>query len=275
MLDTFRTRTPALLERSTSPLPLLSDMFAFLSFLNRQDIQPIWGRWLPPTALRALNPHLNHPADLSAARSERRDSPYIAFLHYLAERADLAALSGQHLKLTLAAHEWLAAPARSRLERLWKVWIDESAENLALWQTYHLPGWQMEDALDRFRRLLTHLARRAPGQAQSTADFLDHLINLDPPLFRAEAYAHWAGLSDETRKEFQGRVQSALARLLDGPLTCFGLLDGHPPALTPLGAALLGREDGRWPQDPSAPSPSLGFITTILNCSSLVPLVRE
>lgn len=232
------------------PFPvLIADLFAFLSLLHRQDVRPIWGRWLPPTALRDLNRHLGRPADLTGVRSER-NAPPIAFLHYLAERTGLVSLSEESLKPTLVAYEWLAASLRERLERLWAAWTDPDAANQDLWRRYHLPGWKIKDVTRRFRRLLDHLARRQPGHGQSSGDFLDRLAATDPPLFRAASYAHWSDLSEATRAQFRSRVQTVLAGLLDGPLTWFGLLDGDPPALTPLGAALLGRKDGRWPAHP-------------------------
>jgi hypothetical protein len=247
---------PAPVSASLQPPPppsahpaLAGDLFAFLSLLHRRDVRPIWGRWLPPTALRELNRFLSRSEALAGVRSER-DAPYLAFLHYLAERAGLVHLSGHVLKPTLVAHEWLAAPSGERLARLWTVWTEEDAANGELWQCYRLPGWTLENTLPRFRRLLEHLARRPPGHGLPTADLLDRLADADPPLFRVASYTHWAGLSEETRAEYQAEVRAFLTELLDGPLTWFGVLDGDPPALTPLGAALLGREDGRWPEAP-------------------------
>ena len=238
---------PSSLSASLSPLP--AGLFAFLSFLHRRDIRPIWGRWLPPTALREVNRYLDRPCDLTGVRSER-DAPYLAFLHYLAERAGLVELAAGCLKPALVAHEWLAASPREQLERLWAAWTGDDAANRDLWQRYRLPGYKVEGVTRRFRRLLDHLARRVPGLGQPTGDFVDRLAEAEPLLFRAESYAHWTALSKETRARFHDRVRAALAALLDGPLAWFGLLDGEPPALTPLGAAILGREDGRWPEDP-------------------------
>jgi len=221
--------------------------------------------------VRELNRHLSRPSDLAGVRSER-DAPYIAFLHYLAERAWLVGLTGGYLKSTLAAHEWLAAPLRGRLECLWAAWVDGDAANQELWQRYRLPGWQMKDVTRRFRRLLTHLARRVPGHGQATGDFLDGLAAADPPLFRVESYAHWAGLSEGTRAQFQARVRSVLSALLDGPLTWFGVLDGDPPALTPLSAALFEQHSGRWPEDP--PPASLAVSSRLIEADDDEPSIH-
>jgi len=55
------------------------------------------------------------------ARSERQ-WPYLAFLHYLAERAGLVGVIGDLLKPTPAALTWLDMPESARWQALWEAW---------------------------------------------------------------------------------------------------------------------------------------------------------
>ncbi|MDY6876461.1 MAG: WYL domain-containing protein [Chloroflexota bacterium] len=252
-----------------------ADLFAFLSLLNRQDYPVRHGRWLPPRALQTLNDHLLPPDDLGPGRSELQTAR-IPFIHYLAERAGLVGITGGCLKPTLIAQEWLATPRPQRLRILWDAWREPSAANRALWRRYRLPALQEDDdPLARFHALLEALAACPVGSLASPTDLLDRLTERDPSLLRPQTtYAAWAALAPGDRAGFEDRARATLLALITGPLAWFGIIervsesasqrdsepasrqDSDPPlvSLSPLGAALLGRDDGAWLTDPT-PTP--------------------
>ncbi len=281
----------------TSPHPhtrydLDTDLFTFLSLLNREDYSVRHGRWLPPSALRALNTHLTPPDDLGAGRSELQ-AARTSFIHYLAERAGLVGLVGAWLKPTLIAHEWLAAPCSQRLRILWDVWCEPCDENRTLWRRYRLPALEEDDdPVARFHVLLETLSACPMGDLGPASNLLKALAEREPALLRPQAtYAVWAALDSEERANFETRTRAVLLALLTGPLTWFGVIEWansesengrigesateqegksaplppcssacpersrrSPLLLSPLGAALLGRADGDWPAAPvSAP----------------------
>ena len=292
-------RLPASPIRELAHLPLAhlqlphlqTDVFAFLSLLNRRDYTVMHGRWLPPRALKALDDFLDPPDNLGAGRSELQASR-IPFIHYLAERAGLVGLIGDHLKPTVLADEWLAASPPRRMRLLWKAWRERSEANRALWRRYRLPAMEEDgNPLERFHALLGGLAACPPGPLGHPDDLLDGLAQRDPALLRPQTtYAAWDALGAEEQAMFEVNARRVLIELLTGPLVWFGVLEwaneregdgasqresesarsrqselapvgsSAPPRpcpsaplhLAPLGAALLGREDGAWPEEPDA-----------------------
>ncbi len=262
---------PITLPAPTTPTPphphtsynLAADLFAFLSLLNRQDMGVRHGRWLPPRALQALNTYISPPDELGSGRSELQ-AARIPFIHYLAERAGLVELIGGYLKPTLVAQEWLAAPRPQRLRTLWDAWREPSDANRALWRRYRLSALQEDDdPVARFHALLEPLAACPVGPLGHPTGLLDALAERSPALLRPQTtYAAWTALDPDDRAGFKDRARVTLLALLTGPLTWFGLLSSPFPGreggqgvrLTPLGAALLGRDDGVWPTDPT-PAP--------------------
>jgi len=245
---------------------LPAEMFAFLSLLNRRDYPVRHGRWLPPRALKLLNQRLAPPDDLGAGRSELQ-AARIPFLHYLAERAGLVEVIGGFLKPTLLTERWLTASHSERLRALWDVWGERCDENRALWLRYRLPTLEEDDdPVARFHALLRPLAACPIGSLGCSTDLLDALVERNPTLLRPQtSYAAWVALDPDEQARFESRARAVLLELLTGPLVWFGLLKTAierkdqaatpPPAplfLTPLGAALLGRDEGAWPQDPPA-----------------------
>jgi hypothetical protein len=203
---------------------LLEHAFAFLSYLNRVDVTPLHGRWLAPRHYRALAPFLApHDEATTAARSERQ-ARYLAFLHYLAERAGLVALLAGRLVPTTEAARWLGLSLRERLERLWRAWGAETEANDALWARYHLPLGAIDRPTARFRRLCGCLTE-LPPQDEAPSPYLRRLADYAPDLFRPPtAYRHWAALDDEARTAYHEEMEEALAALLRGPLAWFGVL---------------------------------------------------
>jgi hypothetical protein len=271
-------RQQVVISRSQSPVHTLysidTEVFVFLSFLNRQDISVRHGRWLPPRALTAINAHLHPPDDLGAGRSELQ-AARIPFIHYLAESAGLVGLSGNYLKPTLAAQDWLATPSRERLKRIWDAWHQPTDKNRALWRRYRLPVLEQdEDPLARFSTLLSLLAFYPPGPLDTPANLVDALAERRPEILRPQmSYERWAGLDPSIQADFLDDARALLIRLLTGPLVWFGVLGQDCKSadrrtdnsmvsvpsplgsladlsLTPLGGALLGRDDGEWPSDP-------------------------
>jgi hypothetical protein len=243
-------------------------VLTFLCFLNGEDIRPLHGRWLPPTACRTLALRLSSQ-DPGRVRSERQ-LPYLSFVHYLAERAGLVDLEGQWLKPTLVAQGWLAQPRAERVHVLWEVWREDSETNAELWSRFRLPGDSDLSPLTRFNGLLSLLTQLTPG-AYPLYDLLDALARRDPALLQPCApYRVWAELDEDTQTDFRQRARQWLTEMLTGPLAWFGatsnlqspIPDTQSPIsntqylifFTPLGAALLGRDDGAWPDDPP-PSP--------------------
>jgi len=255
-----------------------ADLFTFLSFLNRQDCAVRHDRWLPPRALQALNAWIFPPDDLGPGRSELQ-AARIPFLHYLAERAGLVGLVGGWLKPTLITQEWLAAPRSQRLRLLWDAWYEPCDDNRALWRRYRLPALQEDDdPVARFHALLEPLAACPVGPLRHSTDLLDALVERNPALLRPQAtYAAWVALDPDERAGFEARARDVLLALLADHLVWFGLLqsanrqigESAPSArsfMTPLGTALLGRDDGAWPADPApallhiAPLPVLSKV---------------
>jgi hypothetical protein len=255
-------------EGEAPPADVGAAVLTFLCFLNSEDIRPLHGRWLPPTACRTLALRLSSQ-DPGRVRSERQ-LPYLSFVHYLAERAGLVDLEGQGLKPTLVAQGWLAQPRAERVHVLWEAWREDSETNAELWSRFRLPGDSDLSPLTRFNGLLQLLASLAPG-AYPLHDLLDALARRDPALLQPCApYRVWAELDEDTQADFRQRARQWLTEMLTGPLAWFGATSNlqspipdtqspmpntqHPICFTPLGAALLGRDDGTWPEDPP-PSP--------------------
>ena len=220
--------TPAPHPPVPPPTPehgLDADLFALLSFLNRQDCPVRHGRWLRPRTLQALNRVLVPPDDLGDGHSELQASR-IPFLHYLAERAGLVGLTGGCLKPTLVAQEWLAAPRSRRLRILWDTWREPADDNRALWRRYRLPALEEDDdPLARLQALLDALAACPVGPPGDSTGLLEALVERNPALVRPQAtYATWAALDPDERAGFEARARAVLLVLLTGPLTWFGLL---------------------------------------------------
>jgi hypothetical protein len=240
------------------PLPLLSDLFTWLSFLNRIAVRPLHQRWLPPWTLRALAAWITTAAPSAPSRSERR-WPYLAFLHYLAERAALVGLTGGLLKPTAAALAWLELPEPARWQSLWTVWSVPDAENAALWTRYRLPLTATEDPPARFAQVCAALRTTLTGSPIALPVLWDTLQQRAPELFRpTTAYQSWAALDPDAQAEYRETLLAELHTLATGPLAWFGIvhITADDLALTPAGTALWERAGGVWP----AASPLSGLI---------------
>lgn len=159
------------------------NLLAFLSFLQRESPRPLHGRWLPPSMLRTLAALFHPPYAPATPPHSELAWPYLAFLHFLAERAGLVALSAGHLQPTTAAWEWLAAPEATRWQQLWDAWSASDSENTALWHRYRLPLWHEETPQQRFREFCAAMRERPPQQ-EAPDSYLDALEIHAPELFR-------------------------------------------------------------------------------------------
>lgn len=121
---------------------LLEDAFTLLCFLHANDVRPRGQRFLPPTAIAALNGQLRTP-DPGPLRSER-DAPRLSFIHFLCEAARFIVFVGDALKPSVLAQAWLSDPPADRLRPLARtLWSNDPAID-ALWRAYHLPGWRSD-----------------------------------------------------------------------------------------------------------------------------------
>ncbi len=233
---------------------LLQHLFAFLSYLHRQRVEPLHGRWLAPRHFRALAPLLDaHASEAATARSELQFR-YLVFVHYLAERAELVDLSAGCLRPTAAAWAWLDQTPRDQLQSLWELWRAPDAANTVLWQRYRLPLRYTETPPARLQQLAEALARHPPEDVTLEA-YVAALQETAPRLFRPQAaYQTWAEIDSAAQAAYRAQASRALTRLINGPLTWLGIVQQplETLTLTGWGAALIGREDGAWPA-PRAP----------------------
>ena len=141
-------------EQMETPALLLHDLTCLLARLQREPVQPLHNRWLPPTflqrwgALNRIAPET--PAPRSELQTNRR-----RFLHYLAENAgQLSALSPQpsarnpnpqsptpnphSLLPTPRMWAWLKAEPAAQLQALWHSWTSPDQER---WRAFRLPGY--------------------------------------------------------------------------------------------------------------------------------------
>jgi hypothetical protein len=122
-------------------------------------------------------------------------------------------------------------------------------ENTALWQRYRLPLGYLETPPARLQQLAEALARHPPKDV--TAERYAALQEVAPHLFRPQAsYQTWAETDTAARTAYRDKASTALARLINGPLSWFGIVrqSAEKLTLTAWGAALVGRaEEGAWP----------------------------
>ena len=258
----YRAALQAALDIEVQPLTvaqpdapaLVQHLFAFLSYLNRETVTPLHGRWLAPRHFRALAPFLEPYADPAKTARSELQFRYLAFIHYLAERLGLVDREAGYLRPTSTAWGWLDTPLQAQYQALWEAWRESSEANRALWHRYRLPPQDEDEPPERLQQLIGLLARHPP-EGVTPAAYLDALQTRAPALFRPQtAYQAWAETDADAREAYRSDMVTALEQLLRGPLAWFGavaLADDHV-TLTALGAALVGRAEGAWP-GPRAP----------------------
>jgi len=208
------------------------DVAALLGLLHGQDICPLYGRWLPPRAVKELNARLSVPEEVGKARSERKVRR-LSFVHYLAEVAGLIGLSGGYLKPTLLAWDWLGAPPREQYRCLWDRWCESSAVAEELWHRFRLPGHETAAPLAVRDRVLRHLAELDPEAWTAVAGFVHQIKVRDAEL------AILVPGEGETAK-------GMLRELLVGPLTWLGVVTWREERDTSVSSAFRVSDLGGW-----------------------------
>jgi hypothetical protein len=226
------------------------DLACLLALLQRDDISPRHGRWLPSRFLTAWGDRCAIVPTSPGARSERHTGRR-RFLHYLAENAgwlgvnDQLAMSNEQLSgsnpamlktgrqaLTLrkgsrqvanlspspAAWLWLNSSRAERLQTLWQTWNRPDPER---WAAFRLPGY---DWLTHPPALLTPLHETLPQvDPADPAEFARTLLKRRPDL---------RDLAPANRFEPLELLAGTIVDLLTGPLTWLGVLSINNEQLT-------------------------------------------
>jgi hypothetical protein len=218
-----------------APVDLLChDLVVLLALLQKEDVVPLHGRWLPPNFLRQWEQHCAIPAAIPAARSELQTGRR-RFLHYLAEAAGFvighSSLVTRHsspqkigkkrqmtndkgqmtsLTPTPTAWLWLNSTRQERLQTLWQAWSRPDPER---WRRFRLPGydWLTNPAalLDPLHRALLEIDPADP------AAFADMFLRREP---------QHQGLAPATLLEPVEVLTQTVVALLTEPLVWLGVL---------------------------------------------------
>lgn len=123
---------------SRTPQMLCVDIAFLLGILLREEVKPMWGRWLAPRHLKAWNDLLPQPAPLG--RSELQ-SDRLRFMHYLAQIAGLIALENGRLLPTVKAWTWLEEHPAEQWAQLWQAWHQDMQRGRnRQWEAFRLPA---------------------------------------------------------------------------------------------------------------------------------------
>ena len=250
------------LPRPGRPADLLVHLGIWLASIAAEPVTPLHGRWLPPRLVAALVQRLglDQAPDFRPQRSERH-LPYLAFLHYLTEVAELAG-GTERLAITPQGWRWLAATPAERWRTLWQSWVTAPVAQAHPYRFpwRHLSPQSRQQILRAIRPL--PLDRFLPVAAQLAQWRLQDVHSLLPtPLLATE----W---SDDEEEDDPSTAPAAppptnaandpVAACCTGPLFWLGLLDlatmveaaGVAIRLTPHGAWLLHDEPWRAPVAP-------------------------
>jgi hypothetical protein len=212
------------------------DLTTLLALLQRDDISPLHGRWLPPRFLAEWGDGCIVAPASPRARSERHTGRR-RLLHYLAESAgwvngpsavpgprslpaDRGRLTGDRgwLAATPAAWLWLNSSRAERLQALWQVWNRPDPER---WAAFGLPGadWLREPGLllEAVHPALLELDPAEPDR------FAERLLRRRPQLQDLAP----ANLLDPLET-----LSETIVQLLRGPLVWLGLLSIKNEQLT-------------------------------------------
>lgn len=182
---------------------LCLDMAMLVGFLLDQAVRPLHGRWMPPSALRAVHQRLHVQENLDGVRSELQTGR-LRFLHYLAEAAGLVAVQGCYLQPTAAAWRWLRLPAGERWQSLLDAVKADLARRDRLWERYRLPSTDRQ----RWGVLMEQLDQLMPGCVYSREAFFQGI----------RPYLH-----DD--------LESSVMALLREPLTWLGIVQMEADAI--------------------------------------------
>jgi hypothetical protein len=193
-----------LLARPSAAPNLLWDVTLLLASIEEEPIRPLHGRWLPPRTLTALATRmgLERNPESQASRSER-EHPYLAFIHHVAQAAEL--LTGaSRFGLTYPAWQWLASDAPTRWQHLWQGWLHALPEAAApfrfAWGRLSVEG----------RGLILDEIRQLP---------LGHFTPLPQIVAQAHLHDEWNRLAQPWDID-----QDVVAALIIQPLHWFGVV---------------------------------------------------
>ena len=243
-------------------LSLTDDAFAILSDLQRRNVYPVKGRYLPPDALHRINERLV-VREAAVALNRERDTQRLALLMHILRSLSLVKATHEGLlkPVTARTRKWLQVSKVRRLLALQRAWADDPTWN-DLWRIPTLrpepTGWR-NDAKQARVVLLHWLGQLLPNEWYNIADFIKAIKRLDPDFQRPDGdYNSWYIRNTETGQLLRGwsqwdQVEGVLLRyFFAGPLFWLGVVDlgylapsdKQPFAfrLTASGASWLGHE---------------------------------
>jgi hypothetical protein len=155
------------LPRPGQPPDLLWHVAIYLATAVATPLPLQHGRWPSPSTVATLVKRLGLDQDptFQHSRSEKR-IPYLAFLHYLAQAAELVTHT-DHLHVTPLGWHWLQTTPAHRRQRLW-LGLQEAASGMAT--AYAFP-WLMPGA-QGWSLLLTQLATLSTHNYELLTDFV-------------------------------------------------------------------------------------------------------
>jgi len=205
----------------------------------------------------------NQPEEVIDVHLRRGNLPaYRAMLlHLLHDLGMIAADEFLTQRITVvnkeASRPWLEAPRQHQLRSLAEAWRDSTSWNdLAFTPGLDADKWPNDPRLAR-QAVLETLARVPTEIWWSLDGFIDHIKQTTPDFQRPGGdYGAWYLRDVYTGEVIHGfqywdHVEGAVLRfILEGPMRWMGLVQSAPGAfsLTPLGVALIGRQD--WPSTP-------------------------
>ena len=253
-------------------LALLEDICTFLSCLQREEVKPLRGGYLPRPVIERLNERFIVREDLAGIVHER-GTQRLAFLHHLCRQLRLVRVRGGLLRPTSAeARVWLKSSPADQIAALQAAWRDDPEWN----ELWHVPslrcedtGWR-NDPLAARQRILKHLGQCPPDQWLSSASFIQAIKESEPDFQRPDGdYSSWYIRQADTGQylsgfEYWDQVEGALiAYLIAQPLHWLSVTslgyenesDNLPSSflITPWGAAFLGlphQEQEKWSPQP-------------------------
>ncbi len=253
-------------------LAFLEDICTFLSYLQREEVKPLRGGYLPRPVIERLNKRFIVKEDLAEIVHEK-GTQRLAFLHHLCRQLRLVRVRGGLLRPSSAeARAWLKSSPADQIAALQAAWRDDPQWN----ELWHVPSLRCEDTgwhndpLATRQRILKHLSQCPPDQWLSLASFVQAIKESDPDFQRPDGdYSSWYIRQADTGHYLSGfeswdQVEGTLlAYLIAQPLHWLGVTslgyenetDDLPSSfhITPWGAAFLGlphQEQGEWSPKP-------------------------
>jgi hypothetical protein len=253
-------------------LALLEDICTFLGYLQREEMKPLRGGYLPRPVIERLNERFIVKEDLAGIVHER-GTQRLAFLHHLCRQLRLVRVRGGLLRPSSAeARAWLKSSPADQIAALQAAWRDDPQWN----ELWHVPslrcedtGWR-NDPLATRQSILKHLSQCPPDQWLSPTSFIQALKESDPDFQRPDGdYSSWYIRQADTGRYLSGfeswdQVEGALiAYFIAQPLHWLSVTslgyenesDDVPSSflITPWGAAFLGllhQEQEKWSPQP-------------------------